>query len=102
MGLSDEQWRFEQQHRADEGNPFELLVEQHAEEGADCCALSQFDPLVGVVVGQAHNSKTGGVYSGGVIGSVDEAMECKYPLYIEEDEEELIAFAQHVRGSASE
>jgi hypothetical protein len=58
--------------------------------GADSLFLSHFEH--GMVCGEPHSSKTGSIWAMSMISSIEEAIECKYPLVCSEKDKALVKY----------
>lgn len=68
-----------------EANSFERIVDMFKDMGADCVYLSHYDKN-GIVTGEPCDSKTGRTWAMAMVSSIEEALECKYPLVADEPE----------------
>ena len=81
-------------------NSFDRTVEMFEDMGADHIFLSHFDPPH--VIGEAYNSKTGQRWAIAMVNSIDEALECKYPLVCNSKDKKLVAYLEKHRKTSRE
>lgn len=79
-----------------EKNSFDTLVEMFKDLGADCIFLSNLDGKI--VTGEPANSITGDMWMMSMISSIDEALECKYPIAYAQDDKALSEYLEKNRG----
>jgi len=82
-----------------EKNSFDTTVESFKDMGADCLFLSHFDPFEdgGMVTGEACNNKTKTTWAMSMVSSIEEAMECKYPICYDNKDKKLITYIEKHR-----
>lgn len=76
-------------------NGFEIGVEMFENIGADSVFLSNFED--GMIYGEPCNSKDGSTWAMGLLSSIEEALECKYPLVCSQKDKKLIKYLEKHR-----